>query len=201
MTLSRCNRGFTLPEMLTVITITSLIMVVLFAIIMTSMRVWHRVSSQQQAFPPAHLIMSRIDRELKNAYYISVINNGAAITFRLPQQEARVLDGRAEMVNSLDVAGHLILDREITYFRSDETGDITVTGNVLWRMETRPGQDPTFQRIADNVIGMDFVAESSGQRVYAVYSSTITVLGEQGAQQFRSQFDGAIAFRNQTSTN
>ncbi len=197
------HHGFTLPEMLMVIAITSIIVVVLFAILMTSMRVWHRVSSQQQAFPPAYLVMSRISRELKNAYHVNIVDDGATLIFRTPLQTTRTISGETVTLNSLDINGNFQVGTEVMYYRSDDTGEYGVEGNVLWREETVGEDEPVLRRIAGNVTNMEFVEESEtgGGRVYTVYSSTVTVQGEEGAQQFQSTFDGAIGFRNQTTSN
>ncbi|HOS43860.1 MAG TPA: hypothetical protein PK794_09240 [Armatimonadota bacterium] len=174
-----------------VLTVFSLIIIVVVTVFITSMRVWRRTASQQQAFPPAFLIMDRLSRELKNAYAIAIGADGDSLTFRLPALDD---DG----VNRLDASGRHIFGREIRYYLVADAADEEAP-RELWRDETVAGGGTVSRRLAENVVDMTFEVDSSSERVFAVYSTAITLLGQEGAQTYESRFNGAVAFRNQTS--
>lgn len=184
--------GVTLLELLVSISITALIIGVVVAMSIAASRVWRRSSSFSQAFPPAYLITTRLNQELKNAYEIDVADDGLSITFRLPRT-----DGDGINVLPFEVG------REISYYRADESGDIEHPGTFLWRREWNAVSDvTTLDAIAENVTELTFNLDASEEgRVFAVYSTAITVAGHEQSTEYNSRFESSMAVRNPTGND
>jgi len=183
------RRGVTLLEMLICATITAMLAGILVVYFITTMRVWRRCSSFAQAFPPAYAVVTRLNRELKNAYYIAVATDQHSITFRLPKTDTTGL-----------AVTPLALGREISYYRSDTSGQTNKTGTILWRKELNAVTNKTTKvGLATNVQALTFTcnATQSG-RVFAVYSSAVTTLGQEQRTKYTSQFAVTTAIRNPT---
>lgn len=183
----RQARGLTLIELMITVTILALVMGVTISMLMTSMRVWRRCSSFSQAFPPAYAVIGRLNKELKNAYYVSVADDKHSITFRVP----RIDDTGFNAVPLQE--GH-----EISYYRSDESGDLGEAGTLLWRKDYNALTGLTKKRVlAKNVTALDFdtIATYNG-RVFSVYSNAVTVIGQEQAKTEESSFQTTIAIRN-----
>jgi len=180
------TRGVTLPEVLIAMVIMTLIAGVVSALYFASEQVWRRCSSQAQADPPAHMAISRLTKELKNAYQVSSMGP-TSVTFLLPR-----VDGSGVNIVPLQTA------RVVSYYLSDDTGQQSHSGNVMWRKETNADTGSAKQqRIASNVQQLDFDYETTGNnRVLAIYALSITVLGQEGRQHYQSQFGSHVAFRN-----
>ncbi|MHB9026026.1 MAG: prepilin-type N-terminal cleavage/methylation domain-containing protein [Armatimonadota bacterium] len=198
MSVSRLKRhGFTLPEMLTSLVLTSLILGVLVTMFILSMNVWRRCSSQSQAFPQAYLFVARLGQEMKNAYAVTVpaadVENPArSITFDLPRTDA----------NGLNIIPFQLGNR-IKYFRSDATGaeganGASIAGTYLWRKKTNGTSGAvTYTQIADSVSNVSFgLDDSTPGRWYNSCTVAITVLGRQESEQFTATFNTKAAARN-----
>jgi prepilin-type N-terminal cleavage/methylation domain-containing protein len=179
------THGFTLIEALMAMVVMVVIMGSVSTIYLTSTRVWKRCSSQAQADPPAHMTIARISKELRNAYKIDEMGN-TSIKFSLPRR-----DGNGINVVPLQAA------EQISYYLSDETGASGATGNILWRrrIDIASGANAT-QRIAGNVVQLGFSYDATATRVLKIYAISITVVGREGRQEYRSAFGSHIAFRN-----
>jgi hypothetical protein len=56
---------------------------------------------------------------------------------------------------------------------------------------------PSAQRsIANNVESLSFSLDATAQRVLDIYAMSVTVVGKEGRETYRSQFASHIAFRN-----
>ena len=66
----RMRRGFTFPELMISMVISAMIFIVTIFAMTTSMRVWQRASSLNQAYPPAYQILSHINADLLNSAYV-----------------------------------------------------------------------------------------------------------------------------------
>ncbi|MHB9131393.1 MAG: hypothetical protein ACYDBB_09925 [Armatimonadota bacterium] len=187
----RTMRGVTLIELLMVIASATLISGVIMAMYIASLRVWYRCSSQSQAFPPAYMVITRLNQELKNAYAITVPPNGKSVTFRLPKT-----DPNNNGCNILPFQ----LGREISYYCANDTAQEGNTGTVLWRKTFNADTSETsYMRIANNVTNLAFQADASTNgRVFAVYSTTVTVVGKEQKTSHESNFHSTIAIRNPT---
>jgi type II secretory pathway pseudopilin PulG len=184
----RSNLGFSLIEAMIVIFIIGLIGTAVGTLYYSSLQVWRRCSAQSQADPPAHLAVDRVAKELRNAYLVDSMGSDN-ITFTLPATDANG-------VNTLP----LTPGKRISYYISDDTGAIGPTGTVLWRKEVRLSSGNTrYMRIANNVEELTFTYYATPTQVLKIYAMSITVLGQEGRQQYNSQFGSRIAFRNTAS--
>jgi len=154
---------------------------------MTSMRVWRRCSSFSQAFPPAYTVISRLNKELKNAYYITIADDQQSILFHLPRVDAERI-----------ALAPLQVGHEITYYRSDASGDQEQSGTVLWRRDYDAVNEVTTQRaLAENVSELTFSCDATyNGRVFSVYSTAVTVVGQEQATRYESNFNTTVAIRN-----
>ncbi len=179
------RRGFTLPEILVAMVIMTMIAGVVSALYFASMRVWRRVSSQAQADPPAHMAIFRITKELKNAYMVDEIGD-SFIMFTQPMTDS-------QGINLLPLQP----GRRIAYYLSDESGEMGRDGTYLWRWSQDLSTGETRRsRLAENVEALEFSCDATSTRVLKIYAMSITVLGQEGLQQYRSRFEGHVAFRN-----
>ena len=62
--------GFTLPELMIGVAISTLIFAVIVALLITSMRIWRKASTISKDYPQAFVITNRITDELMSAAYI-----------------------------------------------------------------------------------------------------------------------------------
>jgi prepilin-type N-terminal cleavage/methylation domain-containing protein len=177
--------GFTLTEVLVVMMIMSLVAGVVSSVYFASMQVWRRCSSQSQADPPAHMAIARITKELRNAYVVN--NTGTnSITFTLPAADANGYN-----VLPLQPA------QRISYYLSDQTGTPGHAGTVLWRQEQNLiTARNTLRKSAENVEQLSFSYDATQSRVLKIYALSITVLGREGHEEYRSLFGSHVAFRN-----
>jgi len=180
-------RGLTLIELMVILPILALVTGVIVSMLMTSMRVWRRCNSFSQAFPPAYTVISRLNRELKNAYYIAIADDRQSITFRLPRVDE----------NGINLVPLQVGD-EITYYRSDASGDPAHSGMLLWRRDYNAVSDMTTQRIlAENVSELTFSCDATWSgRVFSVYSTAVTIVGQEQATRYESNFHTTVAIRN-----
>ena len=188
----RHRRGFTLVEMLIVVTITGLMFITITAMMIVTLRIWRRDNSFSEAFPPAYSVITRINHELKNAYYVSVANDHSTIVFRIPRTDN----------TGADIVPFQLL-QEITYYRANTTGTMGTTGTTLWRKNFNAvTNQTTYMAVAQNVTSLTFNCDATQSgRVFAVYSTAVTVLGKEQSTQYSSSFSTAVAIRNPLSTN
>jgi prepilin-type N-terminal cleavage/methylation domain-containing protein len=177
--------GITLPEMLIAMVIMTLIAGVVSATYFTSLHIWRRCSSMSQAEPPAHISVDRLCRELKNAYLVDSIGD-TSVTFTLPKQDENGIN-----VLPLEPA------QRISYYLSDDTGKRDKAGTHLWRerLDVDSGS-ATRGCIAENVESLKFSYDATEDRVLKIYAMSITVIGEEGKEQYHSEFESHVAFRN-----
>lgn len=181
----RDRLGVTLPEMLISMVIMVLIVGVVSILYFTSLHVWRRCSSQSQADPPAHMSVSRLSRELKNAAKIEGITE-SSITFTLP--------GKDE--NGYNIVP-LTAAQRIYYFLGDEEGNPNSSGSTLWRQRIDLSSgNTTLQSIAHNVESLNFEVDATEDRVLKIYAMSVTIVGREGREEYRSQFESHIAMRN-----
>ncbi|MHB0935845.1 MAG: PilW family protein [Armatimonadota bacterium] len=183
----RRARGLTLIELMITVTILALVMGVTISMLMTSMRVWRRCSSFSQAFPPAYAVIGRLNKELKNAYYVNVPPEKDSITFRVPRSDEAGFN-----------AVPLQMGHEITYYRSNDSGDQGEAGTLLWRQDYNALTGITRNRvIAENVTRLEFdCVKTYDGRVFSVYSNAVTVIGKEQHAEHESSFETHIAIRN-----
>jgi hypothetical protein len=165
-----------------------LIMGVVGSIYFSSLAVWRRCSAQSQADPPAHISLDRVTAELKNACKINSPDNATNyISFDLPLKDSSGL-------NIYPFQSWCT----IRYYLSDKTGSHSATGTYLWREKTNTaGGAVTRASIAENVESLTFEVYPSGAgRMLKVYAMSIAIVGQEGRQQYTSQFSGTVAFRN-----
>jgi type II secretory pathway pseudopilin PulG len=193
--LHRSNLGFSLIEAMVVIFIIMMIGAAVGTLYYSSLQVWRRCSAQSQADPPAHLAVDRVAKELRNAYIVDSMG-ADNITFTLPAATMVTVDGVPLSINTLPLSPA----KRISYYLSDDSGTVGQSGTVLWRKEVRLSSGTTrYMRIANNVEELLFTYDSTPTQVLKIYAMSITVLGQEGRQQYNSQFGSRIAFRNTAS--
>ena len=199
--------GFTLFEMLMVILIVPLIAGIIGFVYVTSLKLWRQTSVQEQIFPPAMLVMDRINKELRSACKVTVTSaqvsptpaaKDSVITLYVPQVDA----------NGYDVINSTVDAVTGTYLRTDHCVQYYLTtGGVngskeLWRTlaatdgVTKTGQ-PTL--IAQNMLSLQCsAAATSAGRILTLYTTTVTLSAKETGFAYRSvqdQFVSQLGFR------
>jgi type II secretory pathway pseudopilin PulG len=180
------HAGTTLVELLVSLSIIVLISGAVFAVYLTSMGLWRRVSSSEQAMPAAYQVSTRLAQELKNACAVSVNPTGTRLTCSMPKIDSDGFDVLPVQAG-----------REVTYYLADATGDDATTGAILWRKQKDLTTHAVTQmKLANNVTELQFVvAASDTGRVFAVYTTAITVVSQEGIVSATSRFTTAAAIR------
>jgi hypothetical protein len=147
--------------------------------------VWRRCSSQAQSDPPAHFSITRISKDLKNAYAV-VDMQQSSITVMLPRTDA----------NGINLVPFQP-GKQVRYYIGDAEGDAGESGTILWREQINQVNGARrLALVAGNVEELTFSYESTSERVLVIYAMSITVTGREGREEYRSEFGSHVAFRN-----
>lgn len=215
----RVQRGITLVETMIAITITGLMAAVLFVVFVVSTRLWARCSAQSQAYPPACIVVSRINQELKNTIGNSVKVSNSITAVAHGTNEYDTLIFRAPLTDGDGLHGTDIIPlkagREIRYYpvlnaASDTNHNGTLDAGEDWRyflyrretnLTTNPVTILSDRAIAENAqLPVFTCAATESGRVFAIYSTVITIVGAEGAKRFNSTFRSIMAVRNPAGT-
>jgi hypothetical protein len=200
------------------IAITGLIVLVIAAVFAASQRVWMKVSSQSQAYPPAYAAIKRISRDLRNAAYVICPDpaKGDTRVDWIIVYRAKPDPDRTDHANLVPVEADL--NEVHAYYLSDSTGKHAATGTYLWQHVFTQNADNSVTTISRTLIAMnaselafqpnkslapldedapaDDDAPPPVARTYTIYAMALTVEGKEKAQTSTSRFDTMITFRN-----
>ncbi|MEI6521576.1 MAG: prepilin-type N-terminal cleavage/methylation domain-containing protein [bacterium] len=96
--------GFTLPELMIGVAISTLIFAVIVALLITSMRIWRKASTISKDYPQAFVITNRITDELMSAAYIRLPPMWASAT---SYSQNNVVICRFDVVDPTDTSGRI----------------------------------------------------------------------------------------------
>ncbi len=208
---SRPVWGVTLPEMLTVVMVLSLILGTVSSIYINSLRAWCRGSAETYSEQKASWAVQRMIPDIRLG--MSVVpgvapHEASYIAVQLPQRDFD--SGESTYLNRLgtDANGrpYLVPGGWVGYFRGDAGGAPDVHGDHIWRRQV--AADGTILKqdsLADHVV--DNPPDGSGNPkptfiywpdVYRLKSVevTVTVREKQGGRTSTTTMNGEIALRN-----
>ncbi|MCJ7751122.1 MAG: hypothetical protein MUQ65_08520 [Armatimonadetes bacterium] len=211
-TAKRSTRGVTLAEILAAMLVFSVIVGSVSAIYTTAMRTWYIGAAENYAEQKASLAVHRMVPDLQQGLSVTEASspyNEICIAIRLP---AKTYDsGEGVYLNQLgtDAEGkaYLVEGDYAVYYRGNESGNISLTGDRIWRRVVRGSDGATLrqQELADHVV--DNPDDGTGTPmpmfiywpdIYRLRSVevTVTVQEEYGHRTATKTMNGEIALRN-----
>jgi len=206
------TRGVTLAEILAALLVFSVIVGSVSAIYTTAMRTWYIGAAENYAEQKASLAVQRMVPDLQQGVSVTEASapyDAICIAIRLP---AKTYDsGEGVYLNQLGTDGegkpYLVEGDYAVYYRGDEYGNISLTGDRVWRRVVRASDGATLrqQELADHVI--DNPDDGTGTPmpmfiywpdIYRLRSVevTVTVQEEYGHRTATKTMNGEIALRN-----
>ncbi len=202
-----CRRGVTLPEVLTAIMVISLIVGSVTAIFMMSMQTWYRGAAENYAEQKASLAIQRMVPDLQQGLAVTPASGtyeDVCIAIQLP---ARVYDSTEgvylnQVATDTEGKPYLVQGDWAVYYRGDEDGNISLTGDRVWRRLVRASDGAIIKEsvIADNIVDNPsskpmFIYWPDVYRLRSV-EVTVTVHEEQGHRTATTTMNGELALRN-----
>jgi len=206
------TRGVTLAEVLAALLVFSVIVGSVSAIYTTAMRTWYVGAAENYAEQKASLAVQRMVPDLQQGLSVTEASypyDAICIAIRLP---AKTYDsGEGVYLNQVgtDAEGkpYLVEGDYAVYYRGNEYGNISLTGDRVWRRVVRASDGATLrqQELADNVI--DNPDDGTGTPmpmfiywpdIYRLRSVevTVTVQEEYGHRTATKTMNGEISLRN-----
>lgn len=115
--------GYTLVEVITALTITTLIAAGALAMMVSSLRCFDNTSVKTYTDSDAVIAMQRIVGDVREAKSVSILGGGSGLRVIFPR---RTTDGYYDR-HQWDAAN------QVDYYLSDSTGNSSRTGNWLWK--------------------------------------------------------------------
>jgi len=147
---SRPSRGAAIAECLMAMTVSALILSVIPAFYVTSVKLWQRDTGRLGAVAQANIVLYRMQDEIRNARRTVLSSDGTSVTLVLPTQAYDSSLGRK--VNVLNASGSLTDGDQIRYYFALDPHGTGSTGGAVYRRVTYAGgtQAPA-QLVADRV--------------------------------------------------
>jgi prepilin-type N-terminal cleavage/methylation domain-containing protein len=209
---SRRNRGFTLAEALTAVMILSIIVGSVSAIYTASMRTYARGITENLAQQKASWAVQRMAQDMRQGSSVVPGNapfQSSYVAIRVPNRPFDSGEGRHLNEVSVDATGqaYLVQGGWTVYYRGDEDGNLSNTGDRLWRrMLAADGATLLRQELlADHVVdnpddasGMPAPIFTYWPDIYRLKSvaARVTVEERQGARRARETMTGEFMLRN-----
>jgi uncharacterized iron-regulated membrane protein len=208
----RHRGGVTLPEVLAAMMVFMVISGTVSAIYTTAMRSWYVGAAENYAEQKASLAVQRMVPDLQQGMAVTAASapyDTVCIAVQLP---ARTYDGgEGVYLNQLavDAEGkpYLLQGDFAVYYRGDEDGNISLTGDRMWRRIIRASDGATTrqQMLADHIV--DNPDDDTGNPkpmfiywpdIYRLRSVevTVTVQEEYGHRIATKTMNGELALRN-----
>jgi hypothetical protein len=207
----RTERAVTLPEVLTAAMVLGVIIGCVSAIYTTAMQTWYRGASETYAEQKASLATERMRPDLQQGMSVTPAASpydAVCIAIQIP---AKTYDtGQGVYLNqvAVDAEGHpyLVQGDYVVYYRGDGDGNISLTGDRIWRRVVRLSDGAILkeQVIADHVI--DNPMEGGSPKPMFIYwpdiyrlrsvEVTLTVQEEYGHRTATKTMNGELALRN-----
>ncbi len=206
------RRAITLPEVLTVVMVVSIIMGTVVSIYINSMRAYARGSTESYAQQKASAAIERMIPDIRMG--MSVVpgvapHEASYIAIELPQRDFD--SGEGTYLNHIETDGdgrpYLTPGGWVVYYRGDEDGNPAVDGDHVWRRLVADDGATILKQtpIVDNVV--DNPPDGSGQpkpmfiywpdmnRLQSV-EITVTVREKRGIRVTNTTMTGEVALRN-----
>lgn len=204
--------GVTLPEVLTAVMVFAVIAGAVSAIYTTAIKTWYVGAAENYAEQKASLAVQRMVPDLQQGVAVTAASSpydAICIAIRLP---AKVYDsGEGVYLNQVATDGegkpYLVEGDWAVYYRGNEYGHLSLTGDRIWRRVVRASDGATLRQqvLADNVV--DNPDDGTGNPmpmfiywpdIYRLRSVevTVTVQEEYGHRTATKTMNGELALRN-----
>jgi hypothetical protein len=199
--------GVTLPEVLTVVMVISVIVGTVTAIFMMSMQTWYRGAAETYAEQKASLAIQRMVPDLQQGLSVTPAGHPYGDVCIAVEMPAKAYDsGEGVYLNQVatDTEGkpYLVSGDYAVYYRGDENGNLSLTGNRMWRRLVRASDGATLKNsvIADNIVDNPsskpmFIYWPDVYRLRSV-EVTVTVEEKRGSRTATKTMTGELALRN-----
>jgi hypothetical protein len=211
-TIRRREWGVTLPEVVTAAMVLGIIIGSVSAIYMTAMQTWYRGASENYAEQKASLAVDRMRPDLQQGMSVTAAASPydeVCIAVQLP---AKTYDsGQGVYLNqvAVDTEGHpyLVQGDYVVYYRGDGEGNISVSGDRIWRRLLRVSDGAILkeQVIADHVVDNQPDGTGSPKPMFIYWPDiyrlrsvevTVTVREQYGHRTATKTMNGELALRN-----
>jgi prepilin-type N-terminal cleavage/methylation domain-containing protein len=179
----RANKAFTLVEVLLAVTLTSILMTVMYGAFHTMGRVIRRNERTKGAYQAARLIMSQMREDLTCAYFSPTRKN-----FIFRGENVQGYDADADALTFV-TAGHVISARdvpegdfaEVSYYLDED-----YPGILVRREDVSPDSEPDVGGVLDivgkNVVGLNFTYLDGMEQSSRMRDRTTTTTQQQEAE-------------------
>lgn len=211
-TIRRREWGVTLPEVVTAAMVLGIIIGSVSAIYTTAMQTWYRGASENYAEQKASLAVDRMRPDLQQGMSVTAAASPydeVCIAVQLP---AKTYDsGQGVYLNqvAVDTEGHpyLVQGDYVVYYRGDGEGNISVSGDRIWRRLLRASDGAILkeQVIADHVVDNQPDGTGSPKPMFIYWPDiyrlrsvevTVTVREQYGHRTATKTMNGELALRN-----
>lgn len=208
----RRERGVTLPEVVTAAMVLGIIIGSVSAIYSTAMQTWYRGASETYAEQKASLAVERMRPDLQQGMSVTAAASpydDVCIAIQVP---AKTYDsGQGVYLNQLavDTEGHpyLVQGDYVVYYRGDGDGNISLTGDRVWRRMVRASDGAILkeQVIADHVVDNPLAGTGSPKPMFIYWPDiyrlrsvevTVTVQETYGHRTATKTMNGELSLRN-----
>jgi len=215
-------RGLSVIELLLAIVITSIMTIIVGAVFVASLRLWRDCSVRAQKFPPAFIVLDRINKEARGAVAVQVTPTqvwdapaamDSTIIISIPQKDptTKIIKYDPNQVITNNYQG-MTTDYRVKYYLTK--GDPALFPNRkagenlpkrLYRVTLAAGTDTqlnTPELITDNVMTLNCSTSAvSNGRVLTLYATAATLQGdEEGYTYNHHDMKKSIAYKNLQST-
>jgi len=202
----------TLPEVLAAMLVFMVISGTVAAIYTTAMRSWYVGAAENYAEQKASLAVQRMVPDLQQGMAITAATSpydSICIAVQLPARAFDSTDGVYLNQLAVDTEGkpYLVQGDFAVYYRGGEDGNISLTGDRVWRRVIRGSDGATIRQqvIADHVVDNPDDATGNPKPMFIYWPDiyrlrsvevTITVEEEYGHRVATKTMNGELALRN-----
>lgn len=199
--------GVTLPEVLTVVMVISVIIGSVTAIFMMAMQTWYRGAAETYAEQKASLAIQRMVPDLQQGLAVTPASDPYApvcIAVQMPSKAYDSTEGVYLNQVATDTEGkpYLVQGDFAVYYRGDADGLISLTGDRIWRRVIRASDGAILREsvIADSIVDNPsskpmFIYWPDVYRLRSV-EVTVTVQEKRGSRTATKTMIGELALRN-----
>ncbi|GEM_PF-1432054 len=205
------RRGVTLPEVLVASIVLAVVVGVIAALYSASMRAWYRGATETRAQQKAAWVVQRMGPDIRHGMAVTPASapyDTVCIAVRIP---ARSFDSDEntylnQVGTDADGRPYLIPGGWALYYRGDASGNLSTTGDRVWRrLIDEDGQLVRQMEIADNVVDNPPDASGSPKPMFIYWPDiyrlrsveiTVTVRERLGNRVAQSTMNGELTLRN-----
>ncbi|MBN1459137.1 MAG: hypothetical protein JXA57_06345 [Armatimonadetes bacterium] len=199
--------GVTLPEMLTVVMVISIVVGSVAAIFMMAMQTWYRGAAETYAEQKASLAIQRMVPDLQQGLAVTAASDpygSVCIAVQMPAKAYDSTEGVYLNQVATDTEGkpYLVQGDFTVYYRGDADGHISLDGDRIWRRLVRASDGAILR---ESVIADSIVDNPSSKPMFIYWPDiyrlrsvevTVTVQEQRGHRTATKTMNGELALRN-----